>query len=61
MPRRLITTAELAETYGISLTTVHRWIREGRINAYRVGPRFLRVDADEVESQLVVPVGDDAA
>lgn len=54
---RLITTAEVATTYGVSLTTVHRWIKDGRLSAYRVGPRFLRVDADEVERQLITRVG----
>jgi excisionase family DNA binding protein len=57
---RLITTADVAHTYGVSLTTVHRWVKRGHITAYRVGPRFLRIDADELEQQLITRVGGDA-
>ena len=28
----------------VSLKTMRRWISEGRVKAYRVGPRLVRVD-----------------
>jgi excisionase family DNA binding protein len=31
-------------------STVHGWIREGRIAGYRVGQRLVRVDEDEVDA-----------
>lgn len=36
-----------AEHYGVSERTVRRWIAEGRLTAYRVGPRLIRVDLSE--------------
>ena len=36
--------------------TVRRWIASGRITAYRVEPRLIRVDLDEVEAKIIHPV-----
>jgi excisionase family DNA binding protein len=51
-PRKIPKT-EVCETYGISLRTVDRWIAEGRLKAYRIGNKIIRLDADEVEQALV--------
>jgi excisionase family DNA binding protein len=36
----------------VSDKTIKRWIHDGRLTAYRLGPRMLRIDLDELE-QLV--------
>lgn len=46
------TIKETAERYGISQTTVRRYIADGRITAHRVGPRLIRVDLDQVQREL---------
>lgn len=53
-----ISMQDAAEIYGVSPGTIHRYITAGLITAYRVGPRVIRLDADEVAEQLLgVPVG----
>ena len=53
------TVAEAADFLHVSRTTVWRWIRDGRLRAYRVGPRAIRVVDTDVEEQLreVRPIG----
>jgi excisionase family DNA binding protein len=53
MPHKRIPKREVCETYGISLRTLDRYIAEGRLKAYRIGPKMIRLDADEVERALV--------
>jgi excisionase family DNA binding protein len=53
--RRLGSPAELAEARGVSMTTVRRWIKDGRVQAYRMGPRLIRVDLDDT-SELMRPL-----
>ena len=31
------TTEEVANRYGVKITTVHRWVREGRLTALNLG------------------------
>jgi excisionase family DNA binding protein len=45
---QLITTAEAAARLGIHPRTLRDWISAGILHGYRVGPKNLRVDADEV-------------
>lgn len=35
---------EAAERYGCSPDTVRRWVAQGMLDAYRLGPRLLRID-----------------
>lgn len=35
--------------------TIRRWIAQGLITGYRVGPRLVKVDLDELE-QLIQPI-----
>jgi excisionase family DNA binding protein len=53
----LIGLPEAAKQCGVNYRTFRRWISQGRINAVRVGPKLLKVDAAEVESLLKQPVG----
>ena len=51
-----------AEYYGVSTNTIRDWIAAGRLSAYRLGPKLLRVDVSD-DSRLIrrVPtVGADA-
>jgi len=53
-----ISMQEAADTYGVSRATIRRYIDAGLITAYRVGPRVIRLDADELDHQLLgAPVG----
>ena len=46
---------QAAATSGISYRTLLSWIAQGRIQAYRFGPRLLQVDLDELD-KLRVPI-----
>jgi excisionase family DNA binding protein len=39
----LLTIAEAAAVVKVGRSTVHRWLRDGRLRAYRVGPRAVRI------------------
>jgi excisionase family DNA binding protein len=41
-----------ANIVGCSVKTMRRWIAEGRLTGYRMGPRLIRVDLAEVEAML---------
>jgi excisionase family DNA binding protein len=50
---KLMTAKELARTLGISLGTVYKMVRVGKIAAIRIGTgRTLRFDLDEVRQAL---------
>jgi excisionase family DNA binding protein len=52
-PKKFISARQVAQTYGISTRTILRYLSEGRLKGYRVGPKLIRLDADEVERALV--------
>lgn len=52
----LMTLTEVADRFGVHYRTVRRWVSEGRINAVRIGPKLLKVDANNVAA-LMKPVG----
>jgi excisionase family DNA binding protein len=39
----LLTIAEAAELLKVSRVTIQRWLKQGRLPAYRVGPRAVRI------------------
>lgn len=39
-----LTIADTATYTGVSTSTVRRWIKDGRLRAYRFGPRAVRID-----------------
>jgi excisionase family DNA binding protein len=41
-----------SEQYGVSEKTLRRYIAQGKLTGYRLGPRLIRVDLDEVETLL---------
>ena len=41
--------ADAAARTAVSTRTLRRWIAEGRLQAYRVGPRLVRLDPESVD------------
>lgn len=50
--RRLAKISDAAELASCSVVTIRRRIADGSLPAYRLGPRLLRVDLDELEAAL---------
>ena len=51
--KELFSVQEAAEFLGLSVSTVRRYIRDGRLPAYRVaGERLLRIRRDDLEALL---------
>jgi excisionase family DNA binding protein len=44
---------QAAADSGISYRTLMYWIKQGRIQAYRFGPRLLQVDLNELDALRV--------
>lgn len=53
--RRLSSMPEAAEYAGVHHLTIRRWIAKGVLTGYRVGPRLIRVDLDELDA-IIQPV-----
>ena len=52
-PRDSLPLQEAADAYGVSSRSIRRYITDGRLTAYRIGPKMIRLDAEEVERQLL--------
>jgi len=52
-PRRLRSLRKAAEEYGLNPYTLRRWVRDGLISSYQVGPKLVMVDLDEINERLV--------
>lgn len=50
--RRLVGITQASEYADVHPITIRRWIAAGRLPAYRVGPRLLKVDLNELEATL---------
>ena len=48
--REYYTVAQAANVLRVSRTTVWRWIVAGRLDAYRIGPRTIRVRKGDIEA-----------
>jgi len=60
--KRHMTLKEAAEFYGVSERTLRRRIAEGKLPAFRVGPRSIRVTAEDVAALATrIPTTDPAA
>ena len=53
--RQLVSVASAAERVGCHPRTLRRWIAAGTLAAYRVGPRMVKIDLDELEA-IVRPI-----
>ncbi len=47
-PQQQLTIAQVALERGVHVNTVRRWIALGYLRAERVGPRVIRINADDV-------------
>lgn len=57
MPQKRLTSLANAATYAdLSQRTLRRYVAAGRLRAYRVGPRLLKVDLDDLDT-ILTPVG----
>jgi excisionase family DNA binding protein len=45
-----ITTAEAATRLGVTTKTIHRWLAQGRLTRYELGPRLVRLSSTEVDA-----------
>lgn len=50
--RRLASPARAAEYADLGTGTIRRRIADGSLTAYRLGPRLIRVDLDELDALL---------
>ncbi|MBA8964761.1 excisionase family DNA binding protein [Rhodococcus percolatus] len=41
-----------AEQFGVSERTIRRRIADGSLRAYRMGPRMIRIDTDQLDEVL---------
>lgn len=48
--RQWASLTEAALHAGVSTKTMRRWVASGFIRAYRVGPKLLKVDLNEVDA-----------
>lgn len=59
--RRWIDQREAAEYLGITDRTLRRMIAAGKLPAYRLGPRLLRIDVADLDALMrPIPVGSGA-
>lgn len=59
-PTELLTLAETAQLLKVSVVTLKRWLRQGHLTAYRVGPRALRIRRTDLDA-LLSPAGQERA
>lgn len=54
--RRLASVAVAAAEADVCTRTIRRWVADGRLSAYRVGPRLIKIDLSELD-RAVQPLG----
>ena len=54
-PQRRAGVARSAEYAGVCERTIRNWIASGRLTGYRVGPKLIQVDLDELD-RLIRPI-----
>jgi excisionase family DNA binding protein len=52
MARHLTSTTNAATYLGVSVRTIRRYIADGRLPSYRVGPRLVKVDYADLDALL---------
>ena len=56
-PGDLMTVREAASLLKISPVTIKRWLKQGRLRAYHVGPRAVRIKHEDIEALLMPTTG----
>lgn len=60
--RRFAAVSTAAEHAGVSEKTIRRRISDGSLPGYRMGPRLIRIDLNELDALLrPIPTASDAA
>ncbi len=49
---RKLTRSECAQILGVSINSVNRYIKNGRLKAINISPRLVRIDPESVQSLL---------
>ena len=57
----LLTKAEAAKLLRVSPVTISRWLKQGRLPAYRLGPRAVRIRRADVQALLRPAFGPEVA
>lgn len=52
MPKRLVSLSAAAEYANVHPRTLRRQIASGRLTAYRVGARLIKIDLNELEASF---------
>ena len=50
--RRLVSIAQASDYADVNPKTIRRWIAAGHLPGYRMGPRLLKVDLNELDAML---------
>lgn len=50
--RRYASLPAAAQSYDIPVRTLRDWISRGLLPGYRIGPRLLRIDLDDLEKMM---------
>lgn len=50
--RRYVTVGAAAEYLGVTDRTIRQMIADGRLTGYRCGPRFVRLDLNEIDAAM---------
>lgn len=54
----LLTIAEVAKLLKVSVVTLHRWLKQGRLPAYKLGPRCVRIRRSDLGKVLTATPGE---
>lgn len=57
----LLTVEEAAGLLKVSTVTIRRWLKQGRLRAYRLGPRYIRIRRADLAALLSPTQGEDVA
>ncbi len=61
-PRRPASVVQAAAAYGLNKRTVYRWIADGLLPAWKIGPKLIKVDLDDLDDLArPVPTADHGA
>lgn len=59
--RKLVSQIEAGQYAGVDERTIRRWVANGHLPGYRIGPRLMRVDLNDIDAMLrAIPSGDRA-
>src|SRR5436309_697031 len=51
----MVTVAEAAKALRVSVATIKRWLKDGRLPAFHLGPRYIRIRRADL-NRVLIPV-----